>query len=112
MKILSQISEYRIYFIIILAGIGCFVFWDYAVEILIGLFGLGGAAIAAKKQKAKEAQIIADEHEAMSDAEFVKSVKEMNNAIDSQKEAVEIANKEIEAIKAPPGFKKKSIKSR
>jgi hypothetical protein len=60
---MDKVKPYLPIILPVLAGIALFIFWDYAVEIILGLFGLGAVAVASKRQDAKQAHIIADEHE-------------------------------------------------
>lgn len=91
-----------------------YLFWDYALEIIVGMFGLGGAVVAAKQKKAEQAETVADEHEDMADMHLTDSVNEMNQAVKLQNEAAEIANNmgPVSHDNLPPGFKPTTIKSR
>ena len=111
-KIIELIKQYKVIIIIALAAIACFIFYDWILEIVLGVVGLGAVAVAAKKHKAKEAEIVADEHENMADAALIESVKAMNEAKASHDEALVTAKKTAGPKKVPPGFKKKKISSR
>ena len=111
-KLIDFIKQNQLIILIALAGIACFVFYDHLIEIIIGAFGLGGAAIAAKKQQAKESIAQGEVFEEQADAHLVESVKEVKKAQEMHEIAVKLAKKEQPDAPVKPGFKKKKITSR
>ena len=88
---MEKFKPYLPYIILALAGIGLFMFWDYALEIILGLFGLGMAAASGKKQQAKDMQAIADEHEALMDDAVADAVIQQKHADMLRQDALDIA---------------------
>lgn len=105
-------NKYLFIFLILAAGVACWLFTDKIMEILAGLF-LGGGAIAASKKKAEKAVSIADEHEEMADIALVESVQHLEEAKDSHNEALALAEDDTEPQyeNLPDGFTRKSISS-
>ena len=100
--------------LIITAGIGCFLFWDWVsenlIETILGLFGLGGAA--EYQRRANKAKAQAETHQALSQSALDDSMEAMEEAMDSHQQAREAAEDKTDPNYDPPaGFKRKSIRS-
>jgi hypothetical protein len=77
---------------IVICGIAAYIFFDVAIEKILGLFGLGGAGAVALKAKSKKSKIIADAHMEMSEADSFKAVAEMMKADNLNKGTQDIAD--------------------
>lgn len=99
--------------VVIIAG---YFFWHWIVENVVTVItgGIaGGAAIEAARRKAKKAQTIADEHEDIADIRIVEATKEADNGQAAWERAQQASEDTTEPNHdLPPGFKRKSIRSR
>lgn len=86
---MDKIKPYLPIIIPVLAGIALWIFWDYALEIVLGLFGLGAVAAAGKKQQAKDMQAIAGEHEILMNNAVADAVIHQKHADELHKSALE-----------------------
>jgi len=109
---MDKIKPYLPIILPVLAGIALFIFWDYALEIVLGLFGLGAVAIKTQKTKSERAATIADEHENLADARIIQSINELKQAETAHDKAVEIAEKDdTTPIPVKAGGVRRSFKS-
>ena len=107
------LNKYQWLVILMLAAIGGYLFYDYILQIILGLFGLGAVAVASKQDKAEKAIAIADEHQNMADAYIIKSVNDLKQAETAHDKAVDIAEKDDDTTPIPVkvGGKRKKISS-
>ena len=107
------LNKYQWLVILALAAIGGYLFYDYILQIILGLFGLGAAAVIAKQDKSERAATIADEHENMADARIIQSFNELKQAETAHDKAVEIAEKDDDTTPIPvkAGGKRKTFSS-
>lgn len=108
-KILAFVKQYQAIILLVLAGVAVYFLFDIGLEWILGAVGLGGAAVVAKKQKAKEAQVIADEHESLMGQSVSESAKEMLKAEELRNQALDKA-KSIKPMPDKPTAGKKRTK--
>lgn len=113
---MPKLTKIELLIAFVAAGVAGFYFYDIIIDNLLAIFtlgGLGGAAAVAAKERAKEAQIVADEHEQLGQYDLEKSNTIANEGVEAHQNAVDIAENVTDPNynNLPPGFKKKSIKS-
>lgn len=93
-------NKYYPYIIAILAGLAVFYMWDWVIDNILVLFGLGaGGAVLLKK--ADTAKTIAKEHEDLSIKVAKEAIKEMDKADELHKSSEQLA-KGIKPSDKPP----------
>jgi len=95
------LNKYQWLGLLALAAIGGYLFYDYILQIILGLFGLGAVAVASKQDKAEKHIVVADEHENLADARIIQSYNELKQAETAHDKAVEIAEKDDDTTPIP-----------
>ena len=98
---MDKIKPYLPIILPVLAGICLFIFWDYAVEVILGLFGLGAVAAAGQKSKQEKAIAVADEHENLMNDAIADAVIHQKHADMLRQDALDIAE-DITPMPAQP----------
>jgi hypothetical protein len=106
------LNKYQWLGLLVIAAVGSYLFYDYILQIVLGLFALGAAAVISKQDKSERAAVIADEHENLADARIIQSVNELKQAETAHDKAVEIAEKDDDTTPIPVkagGVRKKFV---
>jgi len=108
----DKLKPYLPYILIALAGIGAFFLLDFSIEKVLAAVGLGSAAVAKLKGKAKESEAVADEHELLGDYDIKKAAQESVRADAVHKETKAISDG-IKPLDYPvkPGKTRKKFKA-